>query len=59
MFLFQEAEGQLEAEEGRVIKLQLELTQFKQESERRMGEKEDETESLRCEWIDCSQHVWS
>lgn len=43
----QEAEGQLEAEEGRVVKLQLELTQFKQESERKLAEKDEEIESLR------------
>lgn len=31
-----------------MLRIQLELTQLKQEMERRMNEKEDETETLRC-----------
>ncbi len=46
-FYYQEAEGQLEAEEGRVVRLQLEMSQFKQETDRRLGDKDDEMESLR------------
>lgn len=44
---FQEAEGQLEHEEQRVLRAQLELTQLKQELERRMNEKDEEVESQR------------
>ena len=43
----QEAETQLENEEARVLRAQLELTQLKQEIERRLDEKDDEMESLR------------
>ena len=43
----QEAEAQLEHEESRVLRIQLELTQLKQEMERKMNEKDDEMESLR------------
>lgn len=46
-FSLQEAEGQLEAEEGRVLRIQLEKTQLKQEIERKMNEKEEEIEALR------------
>ena len=45
--ILQDAEAQLESEEGRVLRIQLELTQLKQEIERRMNEKEDEIETLR------------
>lgn len=37
----------MESEEARVLRAQLELTQLKQEIERRMNEKDDEMESLR------------
>ena len=47
LLFFQEAEGQLEHEEQRVLRAQLELTQLKQEMERKMNEKDEETESLR------------
>ena len=43
----QEAEAHLENEEARVLRAQLELTQLKQEIERRLNEKDDEMESLR------------
>ena len=43
----QEAEAQLEHEESRVLRIQLELTQLKQEIERKMNEKDEEMESLR------------
>lgn len=43
----EEAEGALEQEEGKFLKVQLEFTQFKQTSERRMGEKDEELEGLR------------
>ena len=43
----QDAEGQLESEEARVLRMQLELTQLKQEVERRLADKEEETESMR------------
>lgn len=43
----QEAEAQLENEEARVLRAQLELTQLKQEIERRLNEKDEETESMR------------
>merc|ERR1719394_554642 len=42
-----EAEGALEQEENKVLRAQLELTQVRQEIERRMGEKEEELESTR------------
>merc|ERR1712157_396877 len=38
----EEAEGALEQEENKVLRAQLELTQVRQEIERRIGEKEDE-----------------
>merc|ERR1712088_819074 len=38
----EEAEGALEQEENKVLRAQLELTQVRQEIERRMGEKEEE-----------------
>ena len=44
---WQEAEAQLENEESRLLRVQLELTQLKQEMERRLNEKDDETESGR------------
>ena len=47
VYLFQEAEAQLEHEEARVLKVQLELTQHKQETERRFNDKDEEVESLR------------
>ena len=46
-FLHQDAEAQLESEEQRVLRAQLELTQLKQEMERKMNEKDDEIEAFR------------
>merc|ERR1712241_1452624 len=43
----EEAEGTLEQEENKVLRSQLELTQVKQEIERRIKEKSDEFEGLR------------
>lgn len=43
----EEAEGALEQEEGKVLKAQLELTQMRQMSERKIGEKDEEIETLR------------
>merc|ERR1712168_1449684 len=43
----EEAEGALEQEENKVLRAQLELTQVKQEIERRIAEKEEEFESTR------------
>merc|ERR1712042_9830 len=43
----EEAEGALEQEENKVLRAQLELTQVRQEIERRIGEKEEEFESTR------------
>ena len=43
----EEAEGTLEQEENKVLRSQLELTQVKQEIERRIKEKSDELDSLR------------
>merc|ERR1712121_22797 len=43
----EEAEGALEAEENKVLRAQLELTQLKQEIDRRVGEKEEEFENTR------------
>ena len=37
----------MESEEARVLRIQLELSQLRQESERRLNEKDDEIESLR------------
>merc|ERR1712214_261268 len=44
-----EAEGALEQEENKVLRAQLELTQVRQEIERRMAEKDEEFESTRKE----------
>lgn len=44
MQALEEAEGALEAEEGKVLRLQLETTQLKQELERRLAEKDEEVE---------------
>merc|ERR1719410_2310696 len=43
----EEAESALESEENKVLRAQLELSQVKQEIERRIKEKEDEFEGLR------------
>jgi len=43
----EEAEGALEQEENKVLRSQLELTQVRQEIERRISEKEEEFESTR------------
>merc|ERR1719162_92791 len=43
----EEAEGALEQEENKVLRAQLELTQVRQEIERRIGEKEEEFMSTR------------
>merc|ERR1712241_661379 len=43
----EEAEGALEQEENKVLRAQLELTQLKQEIDRRIGEKEEEFDSTR------------
>jgi len=43
----EEAEAALEQEEAKFLKVQLEYTQHRQSSERRMGEKDDELENLR------------
>ena len=43
-----EAEGALEQEENKVLRAQLELTQVRQEIERRIAEKEEEFENSRC-----------
>jgi myosin protein heavy chain/myosin heavy chain 6/7 len=43
----EEAEGALEQEENKVLRAQLELTQVRQEIERRVGEKEDEFNATR------------
>ncbi len=43
----QDAEAQLESEEARVLRIQLEMSQLKQESERKMNEKDEEIESMR------------
>jgi chromosome segregation ATPase len=45
-----EAEGALEQEENKVLRAQLELTQVRQEIERRLAEKEEEFESTRY-WV--------
>lgn len=37
----------MESEEARVLRIQLELSQLRQESERKLNEKDDEIESLR------------
>merc|ERR1719278_247004 len=43
----EEAEGALEQEENKVLRAQLELTQVRQEIERRLAEKEEENDSTR------------
>merc|ERR1712036_172133 len=43
----EEAEGALEQEENKVLRAQLELTQVRQEIERRIGEKEEEFQSTK------------
>ena len=43
----EDAEGQLEGEQQRVLRIQLELTQLKQETERKLAEKDGEMEGLR------------
>merc|ERR1712218_614279 len=43
----EEAEGALEQEENKVLRAQLELTQVRQEIDRRIGEKEEEFQSTR------------
>lgn len=44
---FQEIEAALEAEESKVTRAQLELTQYKQEAEKRIADKDEELENLR------------
>ena len=43
----QEMEAALEAEESKVTRAQLELTQYKQEAEKRIADKDEELENLR------------
>ena len=43
----EEAEAALEQEESKLLKVQLELTQFKQSTERKLNEKDEEVEALR------------
>jgi len=43
----QEAEAALEAEEGKVLKVQLELTQLRQEFERKIADRDEEIDNLR------------
>lgn len=43
-------EGALEQEEAKVLKVQLEMTQLKQEYEKRLAEKDEDAESLRYEF---------
>ena len=43
----EEAEAALEQEEGKSLKVQLELTQLKQSTVRKLAEREDELENLR------------
>ena len=51
-FVLQEVEAALEAEESKVTRAQLELTQYKQEAEKRMADKDEELENLRyLPWI--------
>ena len=45
----QEMEGALEAEESKVTRAQLELTQYKQEAEKRIADKDEELDNLRYE----------
>lgn len=46
-FVLQEVEAALEAEESKVTRVQLELTQYKQEAEKRMADKDEELDNLR------------
>jgi hypothetical protein len=48
-------EGALEQEEGKVLKLQLEMTQLKQEMEKRLHEKDEDTESMRFVYVFTTQ----
>lgn len=43
----QEIEAALEAEESKVTRAQLELTQYKQEAEKRIADKDEELENIR------------
>lgn len=43
----QEVEAALEAEESKVTRAQLELTQYKQEAEKRIADKDEELENIR------------
>ena len=43
----QEIEAALEAEESKVTRAQLELTQYKQEAEKRIADKDEELENMR------------
>ena len=43
----EEAEGAIEGEESKVLRLQVELAQIKQEFERRVSEKDEEIENQR------------
>ena len=43
----EELEAALESEEGKVVKLQLEVTQTKQDSDRKLAEKDEELEATR------------
>ena len=45
--VLQEVEAALESEEAKVTRAQLELTQFKQEAEKRIADKDEELENLR------------
>ena len=47
MQALEEAEGALEAEEGKVLRMQLETAQLKQELDRRLADKDEEMESNR------------
>lgn len=40
-------EGALEQEEAKVLKIQLEMTQMKQDYERRLAEKDEEADAIR------------
>lgn len=42
-------EAALEAEESKVTRAQLELTQYKQEAEKRIADKDEELENMRYE----------
>ena len=45
--VLQELEAALEAEESKVTRAQLELTQYKQEAEKRIADKDEELENIR------------